>query len=206
MLCSEIILRHVNLHNVCYIITEAVHYRLLPLVEGVYDYMTINMEYLLEGCLLEDLTPDLLEDFGVFVRRQQVSQAPVQRTCRLVHEAMDRHADWLSLQDFPQPLAYFDCLGYGTTFVKRTSQRVGKQGKRSSSPRSQNPPTVIPGTLTALSNDDIFSMDDLTMTTEISSLPHENKFGSVWKRVPSSPRYVLRLIDSFFLSHFPVLT
>jgi hypothetical protein len=64
----------------------------------------MNMECLLEGRLLDDLAPNLFTELAKFVRDQQAKKLPVSKSNKLVDQALLDHADWLALQDIPQPI------------------------------------------------------------------------------------------------------
>ncbi|KAH0836900.1 hypothetical protein J3R83DRAFT_8715 [Lanmaoa asiatica] len=55
LLCSRIVLKYLNVYNACYLLTDAVHFNAVDLVESIQSYMTANIEMLLESRILDDL-------------------------------------------------------------------------------------------------------------------------------------------------------
>jgi hypothetical protein len=104
MICSAVILKYSNISNSCYVLADATHFRCEPLMESLQGYMAVNMETLLESRMLDEMAPDLIRQLSEFVRRKQAEKSPVSRSNRLVDAAMRNHADWLALQDIPQPI------------------------------------------------------------------------------------------------------
>jgi hypothetical protein len=105
LICSSIILRHVNLRNVCVLYSEAVYYNLDELVARLEAYMVVNMEALIDYRMLNVLPYDLLKRLSRAVRMEQSSKAPITRSSFLVDRAMEKYGGWLSLQDIPQSVA-----------------------------------------------------------------------------------------------------
>ncbi|TFY58443.1 hypothetical protein EVJ58_g6418 [Rhodofomes roseus] len=70
-LCSEVILKRVNVLNVCAVLSDASFYHALPLIASLHAYMAANMETILESRMLDDLPLSLIKQLSVFVREQQ---------------------------------------------------------------------------------------------------------------------------------------
>ncbi|OBZ74066.1 BTB/POZ domain-containing protein 1 [Grifola frondosa] len=102
LLCSTVILKRVNINNVCSILADATHFYAMPLVWSLQEYMAADMETLLESRMLDDLAPDLIKQLSTFVRQQQAQKYPISRSSRLIDKAMKTCGDWLALQDIPQ--------------------------------------------------------------------------------------------------------
>jgi hypothetical protein len=104
LLCSAVILEYLNIHNACYILSDATHYHATQLVESVQGYMTANMESLLESRMLDDMPYALVKQLAKFARQQQLEKSPFSRSGVFVEKAMEKHAEWLKLQDIPEPI------------------------------------------------------------------------------------------------------
>ncbi|KAI5981005.1 hypothetical protein EDD15DRAFT_2380571 [Pisolithus albus] len=53
--CSQIILGLLNPYNTCYLLTDAIHYNAVDLVDGIENYMAVNLEMFLESRIVDDL-------------------------------------------------------------------------------------------------------------------------------------------------------
>ena len=104
LVCSTVILKFVTINNVCSVLTDAAYYHSDVLVERLEHYMACNMETLLESHMLEDLQFSLVKRLATYVRSLQSIKQPYTRSNELVDKAMEKHADWLALQDFPTPI------------------------------------------------------------------------------------------------------
>ncbi|KAF8628076.1 hypothetical protein AX15_004107 [Amanita polypyramis BW_CC] len=102
LVCSAVILEHVNIQNACYVLNDATHYNAKQLIERLQMYMTANLEPLLEQRMLDDFPHRLVKQLGAFARRKQAEKSPISRTTILVDTAIERHAGWLALQDIPE--------------------------------------------------------------------------------------------------------
>ncbi|KAG8984218.1 hypothetical protein FRB94_006226 [Tulasnella sp. JGI-2019a] len=99
--CSRIIFRHVTISNVCSLLRDATTLHATRLVEALRHYMVMNMELLIEGEYLEELSSDVLKDFSGYTRTHQTNKYPITRSGTLVSNATSRWAEWLALQDIP---------------------------------------------------------------------------------------------------------
>lgn len=61
------------------------------------------METMLESGLLDEMHEDVLLELSQHITRQQLRKLSVSRSNKLVNAAMEKHRDWLSVQDFPVP-------------------------------------------------------------------------------------------------------
>jgi hypothetical protein len=102
LLCSSVILAHVNVNNACFVLSESTHYQVQPLVEKLQEYISVNMETFLESRLLDDIPYSLVKQLSKFVRQRQMEKAPFSRGSTFVDKAMRKHAEWLVLQDIPE--------------------------------------------------------------------------------------------------------
>lgn len=185
MVCSGIILRHVNVNNACYILSEATHYHVEPLVRSMQGYIAVNMETLLESRMLDDMAPDLINELATFTRKEQVQRLRLDVLEAEGARLMDAHADWLALQDVAEPLI--------------TSNRARKDSAKMSPSRSTknlrkppSSPTLGPQASSTVAIEDIFDMDDATPASNIggsTTAPPTPSASSpkVWK-TSSAPR------------------
>ena len=140
--------------------------------------MACNMETLLESHMLEDLQFSLVKRLATYVRSLQSIKQPYTRSNELVDKAMEKHADWLALQDFPTPIVRSEAKRNAPGQVKMSPPaQPSSPGKRSrkrsgglSLPSPLSTPVLapmtpvrlpaLPGT-TAVAGEDIFEMDDV---------------------------------------------
>ncbi|KZT25316.1 hypothetical protein NEOLEDRAFT_1065494 [Neolentinus lepideus HHB14362 ss-1] len=212
LICSSVILRHININNACYILTDASHYNAHSLVRSIQGYMAVTLETLLESCMLDDLRPDLIKQLSKFVRDQQLNKSPVTRSNRLVNAALEKNAGWLTLQDFPQPIVRSN-KGPLRDSVKLSPPgptRMTRQLSGSESPllRPSLPSTSSPRPpKSSIGPDEIFMMDDSESEspTEPVGLPADlaaaiaEPISSIrtlggWKPLSSAPRLDMRSI------------
>lgn len=158
--------------------------------------MAVNMETLLEGRLLEELTPDLVKQLSKFVRQKQAEKAPITRQNKLVEKAMLNFGDWLALQDIPAPIVPSQRVGPLRDSPKMSPPTPFKKGRK---PLGHGSPVVrpqiAPHPIAATpSNDDIFIMDEvvpsLTLEPTASSRPLDisPKPVGTWKSVSATPK------------------
>lgn len=174
LVCSSVILRHITILNICSVLADATYYHADELCISLQGYMSQNMESLLESRMLDDLPGYLVKQLATFVRKKQAEKFPTSRSRQLVDDLLVKHADWLALQDIPQPF-----VSNHTKAVHRLSPKVSpmastkKGGKRAMTiaPPS-SPPTIgvmpPPQTRRPTSagppvhgGDDIFQMDEI---------------------------------------------
>ncbi|KAF9233712.1 hypothetical protein BU15DRAFT_53495 [Melanogaster broomeanus] len=167
LLCSQVILKHLTAYNACYLLTDAVHFNAVDLAERVESYMTANVEMLLESRFLDDLDPRVVRKLSQHIRMEQAEKSPVSRSDKLALEAMEKHKDWLALQDLPVPII-------PSQKAHRDSPKMSPPGsaKKPTRPlKLYSPPTsplLRPTSLSAPrhvlrskpSGDEIFAMDD----------------------------------------------
>lgn len=150
--------------NVCALLADATYFSAFELINRLQLYMAVNLECLLENRLLEDMNMDLISQLAKAIRVEQTKKLPVSRSGRLVDEALKKHADWLGLQDIPQPIA----RSSKSILAPRQSPRlspsyvnIAKATPRTPrTPHKSIPesPVFVPKHGDAV--DDIFSMDD----------------------------------------------
>lgn len=127
--------------------------------------MAVNMELLLQAGMLDDIPVALVKQLAHFTQQMQAEKSPISRSGQLVAEALEKHADWLALQDISEPIPRPNHIPLHKNSINfksspsGPSKRVNRQGNSGSphqSPSTQ-PLRVIHR---PSSNDDIFTMDD----------------------------------------------
>ncbi|KAF9784961.1 hypothetical protein BJ322DRAFT_1060536 [Thelephora terrestris] len=151
LICSSIILAHIDLNNVCTLYAEAVYYHLDELVTRLEAYIVVNMEALMAYRMLGVLPYDLLKRISSAVRTEQSNKALVTRSSFFVDRAMEKYGDWLRLQDIPQPIAR-------TQPIKNRSEV---------SQRRSIPDSPAPMPISRSVSEDIFPMDGVSSSPPV---------------------------------------
>lgn len=170
LICSAVILKFININNVCSVLTDAAHYHADVLVEKLEHYMSCNLETLLVSRMLDELQFSLVKRLSAFVRTLQDRKQPFARSNTLVEKAMEKHADWLALQDIPTAIVRSDVKKGSLAQTKMSPPSPGGAGKRSrrrsggvALPSPLTSPLLAPVTQARLpivpAGDDIFEMD-----------------------------------------------
>jgi hypothetical protein len=180
LICSSIILKHINLNNVCALYSEAVYYHLDELVTRLEAYIIVNMEAFVDHRTLNALPHDLLKRISGAVRAEQSKKAPVTRSSLHVDRAMEKYGDWLRLQDIPQPIVR----------AHPAKDRLELPQRRSIA----DSPALVPLQKNVL--EDIFPMDGVSSSPPVSlESPMIKKSSSKqtvgWKQIGPVIRYVL---------------
>ena len=147
LICSKIILNYLNLHNACYLLSEAIHYNAMELAKSIKSYMAANMEMLLEPRILDDLDKIMVRHLAEYTCTEQ-----------LIHRAMDKHKAWLALQDIPGPIVPNSKPSQEQRELQKTSCQTIQMPTPSPSLKPTRPSRSIPHL--DLADDDIFLMDD----------------------------------------------
>jgi inhibitor of Bruton tyrosine kinase len=203
-ICSAMILQHININNVCFVFSDAVHYTASTLIQRVQEYMVVNMETLLENHMLDDLHPALIRQLSQATREEQARKSPYARSTQMLDQAMALHADWLALQDIPQPIlrtSYRASLSKDS--VKLSPPGPSKKSKQSDSPIPS--PMIMPLSkpLQTVGAEDIFVMDDdIPSSSLMQADPQPQrqlsaKSSLVWRPLEAGPRYVVRPLLCF---------
>ena len=175
LICSSIILRHINLNNICALYSEAVYYNLSELVTRLEAYIVVNMEALVDYHMLSALPYDLLKRISIAVRMEQSNKSPITRSSFFVDRAMEKYGSWLRLQDIPQLIVRTPLTG------KDRSEAVRRRSAPDSSPPVQMPRSV---------SEDIFVMDGVSSTPPVpSDLAIFKKPSSGWRPIGPAIKY-----------------
>ncbi|KAF8738761.1 chromosome condensation (RCC1) repeat, partial [Rhizoctonia solani] len=100
-ICSMVILRHVTLVNSVTILADASPFYCPKLKARLHNYIAVNMESLMEKRYLDDVAHDIIKELAKFVRGQQAAKQPHIRSGAWITAIMNRHQEWLAMQDFP---------------------------------------------------------------------------------------------------------
>ncbi|CAE6394749.1 unnamed protein product [Rhizoctonia solani] len=100
-ICSMVILRHVTLTNCITVLADASPFYCPKLKARLHKYIAVNMESLMEKRYLEDVAHDVMKELAIFVRGQQALKQPHTRSGAWIAAIMERHKEWLAMQDFP---------------------------------------------------------------------------------------------------------
>ncbi|KAG9308137.1 hypothetical protein JVU11DRAFT_12491 [Chiua virens] len=163
LLCSRIILQYLNTYNACCLLTDAIHFNAVELADRVQGYMVANMEMLLESRILDDLDLRVVRKLSEHARAQQATHSPVSRSDKLGHAALEKHKDWLALQDIPVPI-----ISSQKVFTAKDSPRTSAPGSARKTVGRQlwlyspTPSPVLRPSATPQPplGDEIFAMDD----------------------------------------------
>ncbi|KAG1733731.1 hypothetical protein EDB19DRAFT_2001024 [Suillus lakei] len=195
LLCSQVILKHLDVYNVCYLLTDAMHINATHLVERLQSYITANLEMMLEGRMLEDLDPSVVRQLSKYIRSAQMTKYAVSRSNLLANEALRKHAEWLAQQDIPVVLEPVD-----RPQVHRDSPKSFAPGSHLISSLSVLPAADSRKAVdTGPSGDELFAMDDvpsldITPDRPVPAVAEPSGPVPVWKRATSTPRTDLKAI------------
>jgi hypothetical protein len=95
--------RHINTMNAAALAAEASFHNANDLKSSIFHYIACNLEAMMENGLLDDMDIRILNDLTNFVRDRQSEKLPLTRSGILLDMAMERHRDWMMMQDFPEP-------------------------------------------------------------------------------------------------------
>lgn len=201
LICSAVILRHVNINNVCSVFSEATHYTATALIQRVQKYMVVNMETLLENRMLDDLNSALIKQLSNAAREEQARKSPYARSTQMIDHAMALHADWLALQDIPQPIIHSSYRrALSKESVKLSHPGPSKKSKQHDSPLYSPMIVPLPRPLHTAGAEDIFAMDDdIPSSSLMQADPHPQrqlpvKSALVWRALEAAPRTDMKTI------------
>lgn len=133
LLTSQFILKFLNIHNACYVLSEAFFLNAYDLVSSVEGYIAENLETFLESHMLDVLSPSLVKHLSAFIRTQQEKKASIVRSNTLVDHAMRKWQEWVEGEDIPP-----------TVFVpSAASQRRQRDRKLSQALKFSSPPSPL---------------------------------------------------------------
>lgn len=191
LVCSSIILGHVNIQNACYVLNDATFFNAKQLVQRLHMYMAVNMETLLEQRKLDDVPHRLVKQLAVFGRQKQAEKSPVSRTTVSFDILREKYAEWLAGEDFAEPIIRPNQPPQGRGLnIERKKSRLSLRGP----PEPAGTLSIAQRTMRRPpSGEDIFIMDETDvsrMARDVAPAPSSN---GVWK-----PHSVPRLVDLVF--------
>ncbi|CAE6370514.1 unnamed protein product [Rhizoctonia solani] len=124
-ICSTVILRHVTLTNCVTVLADASPFYCPKLKARLHNYIAVNMESLMEKRYLDDITHDTLKELSMFVRGQQAAKQPHIRSGAWIAVILNRHQEWLSMQDFPSVVVRTAPPGRQPRLSPRSSPTIG---------------------------------------------------------------------------------
>jgi len=140
---------------------EAASLHCPQLMDSLHQYMSVNMETLLEAHLLDDLSPWHIKQLASAVQGHQAAKSPFSRLQLPVNLAalVDEHREWLAMEDIPNPIVRLQPKGQ----PKRSPKASRKASQQPASPKTpSNPSVAIPRTsLLANTSEDLFCMDEV---------------------------------------------
>jgi hypothetical protein len=130
-------------------------------MDSLHQYMSVNMETLLEARLLDDLSAWHIKQLAGAVQGHQAAKSPFSRLQLHVNLAafVDEHREWLAAEDIPNPIVRSQPKAQPKPSPK-ASRKVSRQP---ASPKAlTNPVLATPRTsLLANTSEDLFSMDEV---------------------------------------------
>ncbi|KAL0072316.1 hypothetical protein AAF712_000078 [Marasmius tenuissimus] len=215
LITSQMILKFLHTSNACYILTEATHYNIQPLVASVQGYIAADLETFLENKMLEALAPSVVKQLSAYVRSKQEEKAQFIRGGGNSTGLMEKWKDWLVQEDIPAII-----VPSVATQKKARERRVSQANKLSppspsimplfSTGKAKEKDVAIPERSPlfkghsprqeASGGDDLFDMDGLdigpaSLSATSSVLHTRSSAASVpaWK-APSVPRVDMRAL------------
>jgi hypothetical protein len=189
LICSSILVKYVNINNISAIYMEAASLHCEQLMDSLHQYMSVNMETLLEARLLDDMPPRLVRQLASAVREHQATKSPFSRTQFPVNlaAAIHAHHEWLTEQDIPGPIL--------RSQPKLQPKLSPKARRKSSLPTSPGSKLTLPRTpLLSNAGEDLFAMDEalvpplhLDATASTDELASASKAGP-WKGKRQTPK------------------
>lgn len=126
--------------NVCALLADASYFHATELVNKLQIYMAMNLECLLENRILEDMDMDLIGQLAKAIQIEQAKKLHISRSNGLINKALEKHADWLKLQDIPQPIV----RSSKAILAPRQSPRLSPTAPAIGKPATRSPPRSIP--------------------------------------------------------------
>jgi hypothetical protein len=156
LICSSILIKYVTIDNISAIYMEAASLHCPQLMDSLHQYMSVNMETLLEARLLDDLSPQLVKQVASAVQAHQAAKSPFSRLQLPAYLAasVHQHREWLAEQDIPCPIV--------RSQPKTQPKASPKTSRKLSQPASpaQGKPTTPRTPLLASAGEDVFCMDE----------------------------------------------
>lgn len=139
---------------------EAASLHCPQLMDSLHQYISVNMETLLEARLLDDLSPWHIKQISGAVQGHQAAKSPFSRLQLPVNLSafVDEHCEWLAAEDIPNPIV----RSQPKAQPKPSPTASRKASQQSASPKTPSNPSVAMHRTLLLANtsDDLFCMDE----------------------------------------------
>ncbi|KAI9440915.1 hypothetical protein H4582DRAFT_1811180 [Lactarius indigo] len=195
LICSSILVKYITINNISAVYMEAASLHCEQLMDSLHQYMSVNMETLLEARLLDDLPPRLVRQLSSAVRGFQAAKSPFSRMQFPVNlaAAVHAHHEWIAKQDIPGPIV--------RSQPKSQPKPSPKASRKSSLPTSPGSKPTLPRTpLLSNTGEDLFAMDEalvpplnLDSTASTSELGQTPKAGP-WKGKSTTTKVDMKTI------------
>lgn len=162
LICSSIVIKYVTINNISAVYMEAASLHCPQLMDSLHQYMSVNMETLLEARLLDDLSPWHVKQLTSAVQGHQAVKSPFSRLELPVNLAafVNEYREWLAVQDIPLPIVRSQQPKAHPKPSPKASRRASQ--KQPASPGTPSKPNIaMPRTpLLANPSEDLFCMDE----------------------------------------------
>ncbi|KAH9041005.1 hypothetical protein EDB85DRAFT_1858258 [Lactarius pseudohatsudake] len=195
LICSSILVKYVTINNISAVYVEAASLHCEQLMDSLHQYMSVNMETLLEARLLDDLPPRLVRELSSAVRGYHAVKSPFSRMELPVNlaAAVHAHHEWIAEQDIPGPIV--------RSQSKSQPKLSPKASRKPSLPTSPGSKPTLPRTpLLSNPGEDLFAMDEalvpplnLDATASTDELGPTPKVGP-WKGKSTTPKIDMKKI------------
>ncbi|MCJ1309583.1 hypothetical protein MMC25_003243 [Agyrium rufum] len=91
--CQKLLGRHVNLRNVCQLLNAVAPCSVADFKNTALEYITLNLEAMLENHLLNELEDDLMLELDEVIRANQTACFPIGRSNVIELDLLDRHPE-----------------------------------------------------------------------------------------------------------------
>lgn len=168
-------------------------------MDSLHQYISVNMETLLEARLLDDLSPWHIKQLSGAVQGHQAAKSPFSRLQLPVNLSafVDEHREWLTMEDIPNPIV----RSQPKAQPKSSPKASRKASQQSASPKTPSNPSVPTHRASLLANtsEDLFCMDEaldssLNLDTDVAvGASADREHGSTpkvgpWKSKSTPPR------------------
>lgn len=134
-------------------------------MDSLHQYISVNMETLLEARLFDDLSPRLVRQLASAVQVHQSTKSPFSRLQLPIDLAASENQlrEWLAAQDIPYPIIRSQLSKAQQPKHSPKMSRKTKPSQRASAVRGSMPTVTLsrtPGPLQISSDEDSFCMDE----------------------------------------------
>ncbi|KAH9169421.1 hypothetical protein EDB89DRAFT_1888857 [Lactarius sanguifluus] len=195
LICSSILVKYVTINNISAVYMEAASLHCEQLMDSLHQYMSVNMETLLEARLLDDLPPRLVRQLSSAVRGYQAVKSPFSRMQLPVNlaAAVHAHHEWIAEQDIPGPIVRSQSRSQ-----PKLSPKASRKPSLPTSPGSR--PTLPRTPLLSNPGEDLFAMDEaLVPPLNLDATASTDELGPIpkvgpWKGKSTTPKIDMKKI------------